>query len=114
MERDEKCIFCKIIDRKIPSTVVAEEEDSIAIKDVSPQAPTHILLIPKRHIRNITELSDKQALGSLFSKVAEIAKQEKLDRGFRTVVNTGDDGGQTVDHLHIHIIGGRQMQWPPG
>jgi histidine triad (HIT) family protein len=112
--RDSNCIFCKIIDRQIPSNIVSEDETYVAIRDVNPQGPTHILILPKNHIANITQAKDAQSLGSLFMKVGEIAKSEKLDKGFRTVINTGDDGGQTVDHLHIHLIGGRPMLWPPG
>lgn len=112
--RDANCIFCKIADRQIPSNIVSEDETSIAIRDVNPQGPTHILVLPKNHVANITEVKDAQLLGSLFMKVGEIARAEKLDQGFRTVVNTGEHGGQTVDHLHIHVIGGRHLQWPPG
>lgn len=108
------CIFCKIIGGQIPSNKVFEDETCIAIRDVNPQAPTHILILPKNHVANITEVKDAQTLGSLFMKVGEVAKSEKLDHGFRTVVNTGNHGGQTVDHLHIHVIGGRQLDWPPG
>ena len=86
----------------------------MAIRDVNPQAPTHILIMPKNHIANITQLDNAETLGSLFMKVAEIARAEKLEKGFRVVVNTGNDGGQTVDHLHIHVMGGRQLHWPPG
>lgn len=112
--RDAQCIFCKIIDRQIPANVVSEDETSMAIRDVNPQAPTHILIMPKNHIANITQLDNAETLGSLFMKVAEIARAEKLEKGFRVVVNTGNDGGQTVDHLHIHVMGGRQLHWPPG
>ncbi len=112
--RDGNCIFCKIIDRQIPSNIVSEDGTYIAIRDVNPQAPTHILILPKNHIANITQAQDAETLGSLFMKVGEIARSEKLDKGFRTIINTGDDGGQTVDHLHIHVIGGRQLDWPPG
>lgn len=112
--RDSNCIFCKIIDGQIPSNKVSEDDTSIAIRDVNPQAPTHILILPKNHVANITQAKDAQVLGSLFMKVGEIAAQEKLDDGFRVVVNTGNHGGQTVDHLHIHVIGGREMLWPPG
>ena len=112
--RDGNCIFCKIIDGQIPSKIVSEDETSIAIRDVNPQAPTHILILPKNHVANITQAKDAQVLGSLFMKVGEIAAAEKLDQGFRTVINTGVHGGQTVDHLHIHVIGGREMNWPPG
>ncbi len=112
--RDGNCIFCKIIDRQIPSNIVSEDETSMAIRDVNPQAPTHILILPKNHIANITLAKDAETLGSLFMKVKDIARSENLEKGFRTVINTGDDGGQTVDHLHIHVIGGRQLHWPPG
>ena len=112
--RDGNCIFCKIIDRQIPSNIISEDETSIAIRDVNPQAPTHILIMPKNHIANITQLNNAETLGSLFMKVSEIAQSENLQKGFRTVVNTGEHGGQTVDHLHIHVIGGRQLHWPPG
>jgi histidine triad (HIT) family protein len=112
--REANCIFCKIIDRKIPSTVVSEDDSHIAIRDVNPQAPTHILILPKNHIANISHADNAELLGSLFLKVGHIARLEKLERGFRTVVNTGEHGGQTVDHLHIHVLGGRQLQWPPG
>ena len=111
---DGNCIFCKIIDRKIPSTVVSEDDSHIAIRDVNPQAPTHILILPKNHIANISHADNAEQLGSLFLQVGRIAAMEKLDRGFRTVVNTGEQGGQTVDHLHIHVLGGRQLHWPPG
>jgi len=112
--RDQNCIFCKIIERQIPSSIVSEDDHSIAIRDVNPQAPTHILILPKDHIANITRASDAKALGSLFMKAASVAEQEGLAKGFRVVVNTGDDGGQTVHHLHIHLLGGRQLDWPPG
>lgn len=112
--RDPNCIFCKIIDRQIPASIVSEDDYSIAIRDVNPQAPTHILILPKKHIVNITEAGDAELLGKLFQKTGPLASSEKLTKGFRVVVNTGDDGGQTVGHLHIHLIGGRAMKWPPG
>ena len=94
---------------------VFEDEHAFAIRDINPQAPTHILIIPKKHVDNIAKLDDKNVMGSLFHTAARIAEQEKLaDKGFRVVVNTGDDGGQTVHHLHIHLLGGRQLDWPPG
>ena len=108
------CIFCKIINGEIPSEIVYQDEDVIAIKDIAPAAPVHVLLIPKEHIANIMELTPTIA-ADLFTKVKIIAKQLGLaENGFRAVINTGKDGGQTVDHLHIHILGGRELAWPAG
>ncbi len=112
-ERDSNCIFCKIIAKKIPATTVSESADYIAIRDISPQAPTHILVIPNKHVTDIRAFEASDALGKLFQAAAGIAKQEQLE-SFRLVVNTGADAGQTVFHLHIHVLGGRAMQWPPG
>jgi histidine triad (HIT) family protein len=112
--RDPNCIFCKIIDRQIPSKIVGEDEYSVAIRDVNPQAPTHILVLPKNHIANIGEVDDGELLGRLFLHATSLAKQEGLSKGYRLVVNTGNDGGQTVHHLHIHLLGGRALGWPPG
>lgn len=114
MARDSNCIFCKVVDKQIPAKLVLEDKDYVAIRDINPQAPTHILIIPSEHVRNINEFEDATALGKLFHVVKEIAKQENLADGFRVVVNTGENGGQTVDHLHIHVIGGRPLGWPPG
>lgn len=114
MQKDANCIFCKIVDKHIPSNMVREEKDYIAIRDINPQAPTHVLIIPRNHVRNVVEYEDATELGKLFQAAKTIVDQEKLENGFRIVVNTGDDGGQTVDHLHIHVIGGRAMRWPPG
>jgi histidine triad (HIT) family protein len=108
------CLFCKIIDKQIPSNPVTENEDMIAIRDINPQAPTHILIIPKHHAKDITEMTDPGLTGRLFAAAKSIAVSEGLGQGFRLVVNTGPDGGQTVDHLHIHLLGGRSMTWPPG
>lgn len=108
------CLFCKIINKEIPAKLVDEGDDWLAFRDINPQAPTHVLVIPKQHIDNISEADDEKLLGKLFQNACAIAKSEKLDSGFRVVVNTGDDGGQTVHHLHIHVLGGRQLSWPPG
>ncbi|MCI0618774.1 histidine triad nucleotide-binding protein [bacterium] len=108
------CLFCKIINKEIPAKIVSEEDDWLAFRDINPQAPTHVLVIPKEHIDNISNAKDEKLLGRLFQKAASIAKSENLENGFRVVVNTGDDGGQTVHHLHIHVLGGRQLHWPPG
>lgn len=113
----EKTIFQKIIDREIPADIVFEDDVCIAFRDVAPQAPVHCLIVPKKHIQRLTEasLEDQAILGHLLlvaSKVADITGI--LDTGFRTVINCGKDGGETVPHLHVHILGGRSLQWPPG
>lgn len=109
-------IFSKIIKREIPADIVYEDELALAFRDVNPQAPVHILVIPKQAIAKISEAehSDRELLGHLLLVCAEIAKEQGLEKGFRLVINNGDDGGQTVYHLHIHILGKRFMQWPPG
>jgi histidine triad (HIT) family protein len=108
------CLFCKIGSGKISSTFVHEDHNCFAIRDITPQAPSHLLVIPKKHYKNIALLDDKLLMGELFQQAALIAAKENLENGFRLVVNTGADGGQSVGHLHIHILGGRSMQWPPG
>ncbi|MCC6981535.1 MAG: histidine triad nucleotide-binding protein [Candidatus Melainabacteria bacterium] len=112
--REPNCIFCKIVAGEIPAKLVAQDEHFVAFRDINAQAPTHILVVPRRHAKNILEVKDTSLMGHLFSQAGEIAQKEQLDGGFRLVVNTGDDGGQTVHHLHIHILGGRAMSWPPG
>ncbi|KAL1512187.1 hypothetical protein AB1Y20_005452 [Prymnesium parvum] len=109
-------IFGKIIRKEIPATIVYEDETSLAFRDVSPQAPTHILVIPKKPIAMISEAeeADEALLGHLMVVASKVAKQEGLDNGYRLVINNGKDGAQSVYHLHIHILGGRQMTWPPG
>ncbi len=113
----EDCLFCKIIAGDIPSNKVYSDDDVYAFHDISPAAPTHILVIPKKHISavNDTNAEDQGLLGRLLLRANEIAEQQGLtEDGFRYVVNTGDYGGQTVSHLHLHILGGRRMSWPPG
>jgi histidine triad (HIT) family protein len=109
-------IFKKIIDREIPADIVYEDDLCIAFRDVQPQAPVHVLLIPKKQICSIADLSeeDQSLAGHLLLVVGKLAKELGLDGGFRLVANTGSDGGQTVDHLHFHLLGGRPHQWPPG
>jgi len=106
------CLFCKIASHTIPVKAVHEDEHSIAFPDINPQAPTHLLLIPKQHFATAAE-APAHVLGHLLKEAADLAKR-KLPNGYRIVVNTGDDGGQTVHHLHLHILGGRHMGWPPG
>ena len=109
-------IFSKIIAREIPAEIVYEDDVCIAFRDVNPQAPTHILVIPKKEIVSISELGedDEQTAGHCLRVAAQVAASEGLDGGYRVVTNIGADGGQTVDHLHFHVIGGRKMDWPPG
>ena len=109
-------IFAKIIRREIPAQIEHEDEICLAFYDVAPQAPTHILVIPKKPIPRLTEVTDADTplLGHLMRVATEIAMKLNLANGFRLVVNCGTDGGQTVDHLHIHLLGGRSLRWPPG
>jgi len=110
-------LFTKIINKEIPADIVYEDEICLAFRDINPQAPVHILLIPKKEIVSISTLTeeDNEILGHLLLKTAEIAKQEGLEeKGYRVVSNIGNDGGQSVFHLHFHILGGRKMTWPPG
>ena len=110
------CIFCKIAQKEIPSNIVYEDDTTIAFRDVEPQAPTHVLVIPKKHVKSVMELGDKELAAHILTEVIpKIAKDEGIaEKGFRVVANVGEDGGQTVPHLHFHILGGRSMQWPPG
>ena len=110
------CLFCKIIEGAIPSHRVYDDGDCIAIADIHPHAPIHVLVIPRKHIASLAEVApaDAALLGHLMWVAAEIALQQGLANGYRTVINTGSDGGQTVEHLHIHLLGGRAMHWPPG
>lgn len=111
----EKTLFQKIADKEIPAAIVYEDEECVAFRDISPVAPVHVLLVPRKPLPDLAAATeaDTALLGRLMLRVGEIAKAEGLD-GFRAVINTGADAGQTVPHLHIHIIGGRSMQWPPG
>ena len=112
-----ECIFCKIVSKEIPTEIIYEDEYVLAFPDISPVAPKHILLIPKKHIAALTEISaqDKGIAGHFMATIPHIAKIAGIDKeGFRAVMNNGKDGGQTVGHLHCHIMGGRYMQWPPG
>ena len=110
------CIFCKIVDGSIPSTAIYEDELSYAFADLHPQAPVHILIVPREHISSMADAgeSKRDLLGHLHWAASQIARDKGLVNGYRIVVNTGEDGGQTVDHLHLHLLGGRQLHWPPG
>lgn len=110
------CLFCKIINGEIPSNKVYEDDQVFAFRDIEPQAPTHILIIPKQHIKSAAEIdeSNSAVVARIFEVAAKIAKQEGLDDGFRIVNNCGDIAGQTVKHLHFHLMGGREFGWPAG
>lgn len=113
----DTCLFCDLVAGKIPCDEVFSDERSLAFRDINPQGPVHILLIPKRHIGAMTELGDEdtELVGSMLVTAARIAQAEGLaEQGYRCVINCGRHGCQSVDHLHIHLIGGRQMGWPPG
>jgi histidine triad (HIT) family protein len=116
-ERVDDCLFCRIVAGEIPSTRVRDDDDVIAIRDIAPRAPTHILVMPRRHIASAAELTpeDGDLLGRIFAMAAEVARSEGIaERGYRVVTNVGSWGGQTVDHLHFHLMGGRAFEWPPG
>jgi histidine triad (HIT) family protein len=111
------CIFCKIIAGELPTEKLRENEESLAFRDINPQAPVHFLVIPKKHIPSLLELSpeDTGLLGRLLYTAQELAKEQGCEeKGGRFVINCKTDGGQTVDHLHIHVLGGRPLDWPPG
>jgi histidine triad (HIT) family protein len=115
MSDEATCLFCRIVRHEIPAKIVSETPDALAFRDISPQSPQHILVIPKRHIANLNTLDDPSVIGHLADVAKTIARQEGFaDSGYRVVINTLADGGQTVDHLHLHLLGGRHMKWPPG
>ena len=111
-----KTIFQKIADREIPANIVYEDSEVVAFRDVHPQAPVHVLVVPRRSIPRVAEAvaTDQALLGHLLLKAAEVARQLGLNQGYRLVINNGPDGGESVPHLHCHILGGRPMGWPPG
>jgi histidine triad (HIT) family protein len=110
------CLFCKIVDGKIPAKIVAQDDRALAFRDLNPQAPTHVLVIPRKHISSLNELDDSDAalVGHMHVLAKQIAKDEGLTDGWRTVFNTGLHAGQTVFHIHLHVLGGRALGWPPG
>lgn len=110
------CLFCKIVEGTIPSTAEYQDDQCYAFADIHPQAPVHVLVIPRKHIASLAEAKaeDSALLGHLLWVAAEIARAKGLSNGYRVVISTGRDGGQTVDHLHVHLLGGRAMHWPPG
>ncbi len=111
------CLFCKIINKEINSDILFEDDDVLAFKDINPQAPIHFLIVPKKHISTINDLQqeDEKITGKMILTAQSLAKQENIDqKGYRLVFNCNSDGGQEVYHIHLHLLGGRQMQWPPG
>lgn len=112
-----QCLFCRIIEREVPARIVHEDERIVAFQDVNPQAPTHILIVPRRHIETLNDLGpdDDGLVGELVRRAAAIAKEQGIAAGgYRTVFNTNRDAGQTVFHIHLHLLGGRHLNWPPG
>ena len=117
MSAETTCLFCKIATKTLPSDLLYEDEVCVVIRDIHPAAPVHVLVIPKRHLPRLSDLSDAQAdlAGHLLLVLRKMARELKIEEdGYRTVINSGDAGGQTVDHLHLHLLGGRTMTWPPG
>lgn len=117
MKHDPNCIFCKIVEKKIPATIAYEDELSIAFEDLNPQAPVHTLIVPKKHIEDIHSISaeDRELVGHLFFAARTIAADKGLEKaGYRMVINNGRDAGQTVFHIHLHLLSGRPFAWPPG
>jgi histidine triad (HIT) family protein len=111
----EHCLFCKIVRGEIPAKLVAESEHALAFHDIAPQAPVHVLVIPREHHASLAETPDGAAMAAVSELAKRVARELGVEAsGYRVVVNTGDDGGQTVHHLHLHLLAGRQMTWPPG
>ncbi len=111
------CLFCKISSKKIPAKLIYEDNEAVAFEDINPQAPVHVLITPKKHISTALDITDEDnaLIGHLFRVAAKVAAEKGIaDRGFRLVMNTNSDAGQTVFHIHLHLLGGRQMHWPPG
>jgi histidine triad (HIT) family protein len=114
---EQSCLFCRIMTKEVPADVVHEDDRSLVIRDLNPQAPTHLLVIPTEHLESLDEASqkDEKLLGHLLRVAARVANDEGLgESGYRTVINTGAGAGQSIFHLHVHVLGGRSMNWPPG
>jgi histidine triad (HIT) family protein len=108
-------LFCRIVAKEIPAKIVAETADCVAFRDVNPQAPVHVLVVPRAHVPSLNEVTDATIVGKLAQLAKDLAQREGLtERGYRLVINTNADAGQTVFHLHMHLLGGRKMSWPPG
>ena len=114
---DSTCLFCRIAEGEIPADVIRSDQDLLAFRDINPKAPTHILIIPRKHITSVADMEagDAEIIGKLFLAAKELAREEGISgTGYRMVINAGEDGGQTVFHVHLHLLGGRPMGWPPG
>lgn len=114
---EAQCIFCRIVAGELPATVLYSDDRVVAFRDIDPKAPTHVLVIPRKHIPAVNALApeDLEVAGALLLVAKEVARQERIDgSGYRLVINNGGDAGQAVDHLHLHVLGGRRMTWPPG
>jgi len=111
---NDSCLFCRIVRGEIPAKIVHRDEHVVAFRDIDPKAPTHILVIPTEHVASLDEAQDATQVGRLMLAAAEIARSEGITGGYRTVVNTGAGAGQTVFHIHLHLLGGRKLTWPPG
>ncbi len=110
-----ECLFCKIVRGEIPAKLVHESDDCVAFRDIDPKAPVHVLVVPREHVSSLNEARDAAMVGRLALVAAEIARKEGIaDAGYRTVINTNRDAGQTVFHIHLHLLGGRSLSWPPG
>lgn len=115
VSRDPHCLFCRIVSGEIPATIVRHDDATVAFRDVNPQAPTHILVVPRQHIPNAAAAADRGVWQAVMSAATTVAQAENLgERGYRLVINSGSDAGQSVDHLHVHVLGGRSLAWPPG
>jgi histidine triad (HIT) family protein len=111
----DDCLFCRIVRKEIPAKLVAEDEHCVAFRDINPQAPVHVLIIPREHVPSLNQATDAAMLGRLSLMAADIARKEGVaEAGYRTVINTNAAAGQTVFHVHLHLLGGRSMHWPPG
>ena len=112
----DDCLFCKIVEGKIPSKKVYEDEHTFAFEDIDPKAPTHVLVVPKKHLAGLKEATtaDAEIIGRCHLTAAKIAAERKIEDGYRTVLNVGPRSGQSVFHLHVHLVGGRDLRWPPG
>jgi histidine triad (HIT) family protein len=111
----DACLFCRIVRREIPAAVIREDEHTLAFRDIDPKAPTHVLVIPKEHVGSLNDVNDPAFVGRLLLAAKEIAAEQGIaDSGYRMVINAGADAGQTVFHVHLHLLGGRKLTWPPG
>ncbi len=111
----DDCIFCRIVSGDVAASIVSESDDAIAFRDVNPKAPTHLLVVPRSHVSSMDDATEADGLGDLLLFAAQVAREQGLSRrGYRIVINIGENGGQTVEHLHLHVLGGRRLAWPPG